>query len=734
MAGPSKQPTKPGEKHAHFSLEAVSHGIDRQAADQRPGSTPASRATAAEASTPSKQSGSSANPAARSTTTISLKKPPSASDSQAASARADPFVVLPRAPTKVKDSRASRTTGPKSAKPATARESGPLHIPVKFKSYVPGGAGREADAAAATKAAPSSALGGASQNDPIISFSSPTSSDARGPAGKRRDDREEIDNVDSSASQGQGAGNRINHTQSAAPTAASSGEVIENESGVRLQERFINGKTIMVAITESMSTAGSIPVPETQEARPPLQPDYFVDDLLSVAHEMMAGHPGAVESATGADAEATMPVLPLEQVSEEMQGMVDEESSIVDTSTDHSGSLNPDQTAADSRDQSGSPMAVENQTPVSARPGSTSEPIVRGLKNKVIESPPQMTVVCVRSLAEDEADHGQDPRAFQQASSAAASPTLSPHQVPAPAEADSSDVVQNVRQLRQSNEDLLEKCQSLTSDNEFLRKQYTLASDRAMEEVQRTEALEATIAQLRQQLKYGLKQRELHVDAIKSQRSAENTRLRAQMHILLQQSRLTDDAVRKKAARFSEMALRNAQLEKQQAQHAEQLQALEERNEELLEQIEMLRANQLGVLDDSDDEGEVDGDDDSTADSDLETEAPHGRRKANGSPEKRDADGDAVMRDGSPAQARRPLQSAPAAAPTPSSVEVKSSQPVPARTAPPQPVTSFLTDGEGVQLDRPVFGCRNHVAGEACKAVFATKAVSRSCLSLELAD
>lgn len=398
IAGPSKQPAKANDKHAHFAPEMSADVNDRTTASGSK-STPASRTTAVETPTPSKQPGTSAKQQPRPDSSTSGQKQQSKLATQSTTTKAGPSVVISGAQVTTKKDQASRPPAPKApkaSKPAAARRPDSVQTPVTFTLYVPEGARREA--ASAAKAAPSSSAGaGPSQNDPIIPFSSPASSDARGPSRKKHDDREEIDNVDSSVSQGQrSTAAKQSVTQPGpVPTSTSGRQVLENESGVRLQERIINGKTVMIAITESMSTADSPSVPETQVARPPFQPDYLVDDLLSVAHEMMAGRPDSVETGVSADAEASMPDLPLEQVSEEMQGMVDEESSVVDSSTDHTGSLNPEKAATGASDESGTPIAVENQTPVTSRFGSAVEATVRGLKKKVIESPPQMTVVRV---------------------------------------------------------------------------------------------------------------------------------------------------------------------------------------------------------------------------------------------------------------------------------------------------------------------------------------------------
>jgi hypothetical protein len=143
---------------------------------------------------------------------------------------------------------------------------------------------------------------------------------------------------------------------------------------------------------------------------------------------------------------------------------------------------------------------------------------------------------------------------------------------------------------------------SLLSDTDFLRRQYSKASERATSEAQRVVALEKEMEILRGQLKFGLRQRVLHNEAIKAQRDAEMVKLRAQVKILLDQSHLTDDAVRAKAVQYPENKARLKTAERELREAREKLDRALARNEELRDQVEVLRARQMGILEEDDDE------------------------------------------------------------------------------------------------------------------------------------
>jgi predicted nuclease with TOPRIM domain len=140
------------------------------------------------------------------------------------------------------------------------------------------------------------------------------------------------------------------------------------------------------------------------------------------------------------------------------------------------------------------------------------------------------------------------------------------------------------------------RVQSLVEENAWIRRMYDSASNSAAEEARRNDDLKKEMKILRQQLKLGLRQKDLHGEAIRSQWTAENAKLRAQVKILLDQSRLTDDAIREKAIKYPRVHERNKKLEQDLRESRQRNETLKERNEELRDQVEVLRARQMGVF------------------------------------------------------------------------------------------------------------------------------------------
>lgn len=151
---------------------------------------------------------------------------------------------------------------------------------------------------------------------------------------------------------------------------------------------------------------------------------------------------------------------------------------------------------------------------------------------------------------------------------------------------------------------LTRKVKTLSDENDFFRQQYQQASNSAVESVRQARELEDEVEKLRSQLKLGLKQRNMHYEAIHAKREAEAVKLRATNAILLEQSRRTDDAVRRKAALYDKYRTENEQLREHESAWQDRYAALQERNEELADQVAALRGKQMGVFDD--DEGESD--------------------------------------------------------------------------------------------------------------------------------
>lgn len=148
---------------------------------------------------------------------------------------------------------------------------------------------------------------------------------------------------------------------------------------------------------------------------------------------------------------------------------------------------------------------------------------------------------------------------------------------------------------------------STKEDLQFFREQYQSASDSAVAEVAKSTELQERMTILQGQLKHGLKQREMHTAAMRAQHEKEVAKLVGQNKILLDQSRLTDDNVRAKASKYPRVQLQLERAEILVKQAERKIANLTDRNDELLSQIEMLRAIQMGALadggDDSEDEG-----------------------------------------------------------------------------------------------------------------------------------
>jgi len=148
---------------------------------------------------------------------------------------------------------------------------------------------------------------------------------------------------------------------------------------------------------------------------------------------------------------------------------------------------------------------------------------------------------------------------------------------------------------------------TLQEDLQFIRERYTEASESAVAAVAKSNELESKVTILQDQLTHGLKQRKLHNSAVKGRQDKEMALLVAQNKILLEQSRRTDDSVRAKAAVYPELEANYERLEQLFRDAVRKIDVTNDRNDELVSQIEVLRATQMGVLnanvvDDSEDE------------------------------------------------------------------------------------------------------------------------------------
>lgn len=154
---------------------------------------------------------------------------------------------------------------------------------------------------------------------------------------------------------------------------------------------------------------------------------------------------------------------------------------------------------------------------------------------------------------------------------------------------------------------------TMQEDLQFIRDQYQEASASAVREVHKSTDLEEKMVILKGQLKHGLKQRDLHHAAVNGRQDKQVTILVAQNKILLEQSRRTDDEVRSRAAAYHEVEAQRERLEQLLRDAMRKIDSLSDRNDELVNQIEVLRAKQMGVLanidDDSSDEDYRNSDD-----------------------------------------------------------------------------------------------------------------------------
>jgi len=163
---------------------------------------------------------------------------------------------------------------------------------------------------------------------------------------------------------------------------------------------------------------------------------------------------------------------------------------------------------------------------------------------------------------------------------------------------------------------------TLSEDLQFIREQYQEASASAVREVLKSTDLEEKMTILQGQLEHGLKQRDLHHAAVKGRQDKQVTILTAQKNILLEQSRRTDDDVRFRAAAYHEVESQRERLEQLLRDAMRKIDNMSDRNDELVSQIEILRAKQMGVL--GDDHAKDDSDDEDYSDdeeSDAESSA-----------------------------------------------------------------------------------------------------------------
>lgn len=147
---------------------------------------------------------------------------------------------------------------------------------------------------------------------------------------------------------------------------------------------------------------------------------------------------------------------------------------------------------------------------------------------------------------------------------------------------------------------------NLVEDSAFMRKQYDEASNRAVQEVQQANLLRDQVKRLTGQLKIGLKQREIFNATVAAQRNDETCKLRAQIKVLLDQSRRTDDDIRHKAQFYKKYKAEYDNIVRTASAQSDKIERLEERVETLVDKLETLRAVKMGAFDVDESEDEND--------------------------------------------------------------------------------------------------------------------------------
>jgi len=141
-----------------------------------------------------------------------------------------------------------------------------------------------------------------------------------------------------------------------------------------------------------------------------------------------------------------------------------------------------------------------------------------------------------------------------------------------------------------------DKNQTLSEENDFFRAQYSLASNQAVASVRKVNDLEAQVEKLQKQLTLGLKQRNMHYEAIHAKREVEMDKLRKSNEFLLAQSRRTDDTTRRKATLYDRYKEHNDRLVDENHTLNRRYNALQERNEELADMNAALRGEKMGAF------------------------------------------------------------------------------------------------------------------------------------------
>jgi len=184
--------------------------------------------------------------------------------------------------------------------------------------------------------------------------------------------------------------------------------------------------------------------------------------------------------------------------------------------------------------------------------------------------------------------------------------------VHAPLDGDVPSTEVQIKLLHKKIKRMTSALKNTQSDNDFFRAQYQTASDSATAEVKRANELAAQVKTLQGKLIIGLKQRDLTAAAAAEKAKAAAKKSQQQLDLLLEQSRKTDDNVRRKAAAYGRLTRENQDLEAELHKARSRADELSKRNNELSDQVALLRGRLIGAFDtieesDADDETDDDG-------------------------------------------------------------------------------------------------------------------------------
>jgi hypothetical protein len=160
-------------------------------------------------------------------------------------------------------------------------------------------------------------------------------------------------------------------------------------------------------------------------------------------------------------------------------------------------------------------------------------------------------------------------------------------------------------ELRQAHATIADygKAQKLTVDDyNYALSRYHDASNRAVEEARLNNDLRVQLKVAKDQVDHGLKQRHVYFEEIAESYKRETMQLRAANDLLLAQARLTDDSIRHKAAQYPRIRSQVKDLQSDLEVAQMKCSSLENRNEKLMDQLEVWRAKAMGVLDQADDD------------------------------------------------------------------------------------------------------------------------------------